>query len=233
MKAGETSAAQIHAGQVDFAGAGQRAKKGGGVARASDRLTSRLSGLAALTSDIELATMRLHEIQRHGTRTSTIRIRDEFFYSKKGQEPSICKIGANKGLNLQIYLLLLFEAQCRKRTGIAGPARIRVIADSPEEITWDSVTVAAAKAGTQKGGSIKTTPRQNKNRQIRSALQRLKEENLALVSRGATSVTALHEAAVLPRGTSHEYTIPRTPLGTINIPTAFFTRGWIYCLTGP
>jgi hypothetical protein len=186
-----------------------------------------------MAQQVSAATAELQAIQQNGSRPSTIRIRDDFFYARKGRKPSISKILAPRGLNLQIYLLLLFEAQCRKRTGIAGPSRIPLFPESPEEISWDKIVVSQAKDNSH--GKSRTTARQNKIRQIKSALQRLHEENLVRLTAASagrpTVITPLHEAAILARGDAYEYTIPNGPQGAIGLPATFFTKGWVYCLS--
>lgn len=187
-----------------------------------------------MAEQVGTATAELQTIQRNATRPSTIRIRDEFFYAKRGRQPSITRILAPRGVNLQIYLLLLFEAQCRKRTGIAGPTPIPIIPeDDPEDTSWDKIVVSQAKDNSH--GKSRTTAKQNKIRQIKSAFQRLHEENLARVSVApagrSSTITALHEAGLLVRGSAYEYTVPNNSQGSIGVPVTFFTRGWVYCLT--
>ncbi|MFD5804907.1 hypothetical protein [Streptomyces sp. NPDC127020] len=186
-----------------------------------------------MAQQVAVATAELQAIQQNGTRPSTVRIRDEFFYAKKGRRPSISNILAPRGVNTQIYLLLLFEAQCRKRTGIAGPSSIPLFPEDPEDVSWDKIVVSQAKDNSH--GKSRTTARQNKIRQIKSAFQRLHQENLVRVSDASAGkpsiVTPLHEAGVLARGGAYEYTISNGSKGSVGLPVSFFTKGWIYCLT--
>lgn len=204
------------------------------MSRATTRVSDRLARLKAMADQVHTGTAELQAIQRNGTRPATIRIRDEFFYAKKGRQPSITRISAPRGVNTQIYLLLLFEAQFRRRTGIAGPTPIPIIPESdPEDASWDKIVISQAKDNSH--GKSRTTAKQNKIRQIRSAFQRLHEENLAgftpaSAGRSAT-ITALHEAGLLVRGSAYEYVVPNGSQGSVGVPATFFTRGWIYCLT--
>lgn len=187
-----------------------------------------------MADQVGTAAAELQAIQRNGTRPSTVRIRDELFYAKRGRQPSITRIVAPRGVNLQIYLLLLFEAQCRKRTGIAGPTPIPIIPeDDPEDVSWDKIVVSQAKDNSH--GKSRTTAKQNKIRQIKSAFQRLHDENLARVSAASagrvSTITALHEAGLRVRGSAYEYTVPNNSQGSVGVPVTFFTRGWVYCLT--
>lgn len=161
-----------------------------------------------------------------------IRIRTDLFYGKKGRQPPIIKIAAPRGVNLQVYLLLLFEAQCRKRVGISGPTEIPLFPEDPEEVSWDKIIVSQAADNSH--GKSRTTARQNKLRQIKSAVRRLQEEGLVKIipgNSGSSRIIPLHESGVPGGGESYEYSIPVTTYSTVSIPSSFFTKGWIYCLT--
>lgn len=202
------------------------------MSRNITRLSRRLDRLNALRSQISVASQELTTLQSSSVRPSTIRIRTDLFYGKKGRQPPITKIAAPRGVNLQVYLLLLFEAQCRKRVGISGPAEIPLFPEDPEDVSWDKIVVSQATDNSR--GKSKTTARQNKLRQIKSAVRRLQEEGLVktvTASGGASRIIPLHESGVPGGGDSYEYSIPLTTYSTVSVHSSFFTRGWIYCLT--
>ncbi|MFC8826242.1 hypothetical protein ACFT9I_12930 [Streptomyces sp. NPDC057137] len=208
--------------------------EGGDVtSRNVSRLTERLRRLETLRAQVATASQELATLQGGGVKPYMIRIRTDLFHGRKGRRPSISKVSAPKGVNLQVYLLLLFEAQCRKRVGISGPSEIPLFPEDPEEVSWDKIVVSRAVDNSH--GKSRTTARQNKLRQIKSAFNRLQEEGLVKVvpdpKRGPARIIPLHESGVPGGGDSYEYSIPHTTYATVGIPSSFFTEGWVYCLT--
>ncbi len=96
-------------------------------------------------------------------------------------------------VNLQVYLLAVFEAQSRKRSGVAGPCPIPI---SGGEISWTDLIVSEAKQNTQ--AKVPVTATQNRVRQVKSAIKRLADENLILRNVGEPgntfSLMLLHES---------------------------------------
>jgi hypothetical protein len=174
---------------------------------------------------------RLHA--EGGVQPSLIRIRADLFYSSDGRQSPISRISAPKGVNLQLYLLTIFEAQCRKQTGYAGPSRLPIYGKGPEDLAWSEIVATEAKANL--GAQSPITERGNRVRQIKSGFSRLHSENLVLYRRSKKTehiIVPLHESG---NSGVFEYSIPDRypgwPSSQIFLPHEFFTRGWIHTLT--
>jgi hypothetical protein len=103
------------------------------------------------------------------------------------------------------------------------------------EPTWTDLIVSEAKQNMQARTPV--TENQNRIRQIKSAIKRLSDENLALQNVGDLSrpypLMLLHESATTDPE-RRDYLIPEyhTDAGrAVALPIEFFTRGWIYLLT--
>ncbi|MFF4265798.1 hypothetical protein [Streptomyces virginiae] len=172
---------------------------------------------------------RLH--MRGGPWPRQVRIRSTFLVGTPSTQPPIGRIAAPRGLNLQIYLLALFEAQSRKRAGAAGACPLPI---SGGINPWTDLVVSEAKQNTQAKAPITST--QNRARQIKSAIKRLSDENLVLRNVGDPKrpypLMLLHESAESQLETL-EYVIPETRKApfVLTLPVQFFTNGWIYLLT--
>ncbi|MBK3642965.1 hypothetical protein [Streptomyces sp. MBT33] len=146
----------------------------------------------------------------------------------------MARISAPRGINLQIYLLGLYEAQTRKRDGMAGPCPLPILG-ARHETSWSTIVVSAATQNMQ--AKVPVTAAQNRVRQIKSAFKRLADENLAVRNIGDPAnpypIMLLHES-----GSAHfetyGYTVPEwyedSPT-TISLPVDFFREGWVYLLT--
>ncbi|WP_176953925.1 hypothetical protein [Streptomyces indicus] len=135
-------------------------------------------------------------------------------------------------MNLQVYLLALFEAQSRKRNGIAGPCPIPI---SGAEVSWVDLVVSQAKQNMQAKPPVTAT--QNRVRQIKSAIKRLADEGLILRDVGESSKRfsfMLLQEPSIRRQEKMDYAIPEHYEGgrsVISVPVQFFTNGWVYFLT--
>ncbi|MGW1247387.1 hypothetical protein [Streptomyces sp. NPDC002535] len=202
------------------------------MSRNAERRNQRIRAIDALHDRFEQAVFtanRLHT--RGGAWPQQIRVRSSFFATGRDGQPPIGRISAPRGLNLQVFLLALFEAQTRKRTGAAGGCPLPI---SGGINPWTELVVSEAKQNTQAKAPITAT--QNRARQIKSAMKRLTDAHLALQNVGNPQnpypFMLLHESGNSESGTM-EYTIPDFQLGqfTVTLPVQFFTNGWIYLLT--
>lgn len=206
------------------------------MARSVTRQVARLQLIDVLAPQIERCESRLREVRwRSSARSSSIKVRSVFFISTGGHrrsQPPMVRICAPRGLNLELYLLLLFEAQCRKRSGFAGPSDIPLSSSEPGVISWDKLVASRARENL----SSYVTERQNRERQVRSAFTRLSAEGLARTERKpfrGFMVSALHEAGDT-RKEAMPYSVPDrsdSKSSFIEIDTSFFTNGWLYLLT--
>jgi hypothetical protein len=128
--------------------------------------------------------------------------------------------------------MALFEAQTRRRSGIAGPCPLPI---SGAEISWVDVIVSEAKQNTQ--AKVPVTATQNRVRQIKSSIKRLADENLILRNVGDPAspyaLMLLHESGIA-QSEKRDYVIPEsyeTSPTVVALPVQFFTSGWVYLLT--
>lgn len=160
-------------------------------------------------------------------RPGSFAIRSSFFFAEPGdeREPPIVRLAAPRGVNLQLYLLILFEAQCRKRTGYAGPSPLP-LNSRPEDLSWTSLTYSKARQ------TATISARANRERQVRSALKRLEEEQLVQRNVGTPprAVTPLDESGRRRKEAAY-YRMPDPFENVIWIPSTFVTQGWLYLLT--
>jgi hypothetical protein len=125
---------------------------------------------------------------------------------------------------------MLFEAQCRRRSGDAGPSEWPLLTSSPDFPSWADVVVSEAKENLEAAKRI--SERAQRARQVSSAFSRLSKAGLAQHRKGV--VIPFHESGRRRDGSSLIYTVPawyESPPGTIELPVEFFTSGWIYVLT--
>jgi hypothetical protein len=133
-----------------------------------------------------------------------------------------------------MYLVMLFEAQCRHRYGTT-PFNDRALrATERREIGWLDLVAATADADPMKSVEHATV-QDNLLRQVKAALRRLAAEHLvSLIAdpgrNGRYERFAIgHEAGgdgylayVVPRGASS---------GLIRLPVDFFLKGWVHVLS--
>lgn len=203
--------------------------------RNADRRAQRLAALRALWPRASEAARALRSLHgRGGLWPTYIRIRPEFFYGSAWRKSPIARIYAPRGLNLQIYLLGLFEAQTRKRDGVVGPCPLPIHGDR-HQISWSTIVVSSAAQNMQAKAPV--TAAQNRTRQIKSAFKRLVDEDLAMRNVGDHEnpypLMLLHESG--RSGAEKDvYAVPEwneTAPFTVWVHADFFRQGWIYLLT--
>jgi hypothetical protein len=211
-----------------------RPKGGGTLSRNEERRALRLRRLESprLYVQVHEAGRALRHLRALGTaRPGSIKIRSGLVYSRNfAYPPVIERISAPRGVTLQVYLLLLFEAQCRKRSGDTGPSQLPLLSSGPEFLSWADLVVSEAKENL--GAVKRITERGQRARQIASAFARLAQEGLVLRNRG--EVVPLHESGASVGAKKYSYVLPdwyeKAP-GVLELPLEFFTMGWIYLLT--
>ncbi len=203
--------------------------------RSVERRAERLCDLDSTRQLLEATTSALRAVHQRGLRPSAIKIRSRLFCGARDQKPPISAIAAPRGLNLQLYLLTLFEAQCRKRSGEAGPSPLPVSAPGPDELSWVNLAFSRAKENLHAVDPI--TERGNRIRQVKSAFARLATESLVLrnvgVPKKPMAVMPLHESG-FSGPEKHSYIIPEwheNPPAVISVPVQFFLNGWVYLLS--
>jgi hypothetical protein len=195
------------------------------MARVQDRYAARLQQIEGLRTQIEIATRHVRSL-RSKLRFS---IRSEFLHSYSGNPP-ISKLSAPRGVNIQLYLILLMEAQSRAQGGQPAPSPIPLIA-GPRDISWTNLVVAPAKANLD--AAVRISEPGNRARQVRSAFSRLEQEGLVRLKSGRRRstfrVSLLHESGT--QDASHPYIIPSPFESAVHLPQSFYTRGWVHLLT--
>lgn len=195
------------------------------VARAQDRYATRLQQVEGLRTQVDLATSHLRSL-RSKLRFS---VRSEFIHSYSGN-PTISRLSAPRGINIQLYLILLMEAQSRSQGGRPAPSSIPLLA-GPSNISWTNMVVASAKGNLN--AAVRISEQGNRARQVRSAFSRLEQEGLVYLNSGRRRstfrVSLLHESGA--QEASHPYTIPAFDESVVHLPQSFYTRGWVHLLS--
>ncbi|MFI6289548.1 hypothetical protein ACIBCM_33240 [Streptomyces sp. NPDC051018] len=203
------------------------------MSRNAERRAHRVRALDALAERVERATSVLHQLHaRGGNWPMQVKIRATLFTAHPYSEPPISRISAPRGVNLQIYLLALFEAQSRKRSGMVGPCPLPI---SGSEISWVDLIVSEAKENMQAKAPV--TARQNRVRQVKSSIKRLADEGLILRNVGDPDspfpLMLLHEYDAYG-SEKRDYVVPESyegPPTVVTLSSHFFTNGWVYLLT--
>lgn len=152
---------------------------------------------------------------------------------KQGPVPGLRAVGGTRTPALQVLLLAILEAQCRRRRRVSGKSAIPVVpADGAVgELSWARLVAVPPTASLHRwrGGY----QRENRLRQIKKALDRL--ETLGRVSLGPTGHSGRYEEFVLNReyedGAEREpYRRPPESRG-LELPVELWTNGWVHVLT--
>ncbi len=195
------------------------------VSRVHDRYAARLQQIESLRTQIELAVGHIQSFRSKLLFT----VRGEFLHSISGNPP-IARISAPRGVNVQLYLLLLMEAQSRSQGGQPASSQLPLVA-GPRDVSWTNLVVSPAKANLN--AAVRISEQGNRARQVRSAFIRLEQEGLVRIESGRRRSTfrasLLHESGM--KGTTHPYIIPYPFESALHLPRSFYTQGWIYLLT--
>ena len=157
----------------------------------------------------------------------------------KEERPPLARVITPNGTAARLYLAALFEAHCTTRRGDRPVNRRPLIADDRTNEGW--VDLVGLKASASRPGALTaSTPRDNRVRQLKSALVALSSDEVRLVElprRGAASdkfesFRVLHEGGSAGRANDRPYTVPtETESPGLDLNSAFFLKGWHYVLT--
>jgi len=221
----------------------------GSVVAEETQLDRRLRRLRQLGADSQMS--RVNEAVRQvwnqpgGSLPAVIRIRTGFLLARgAGDErrgAPISNLLNSRGVALRMYLLALYEAQCRPAS--AGPSQnTRPLAGLK---SWGEL-IAIDAAWSQPDRAYLRPSRQNRDldssrdRQVKGALRTLEghgDQALAEVPlkangrhRDYARFRLMTESGRGGTLTPEYYTVPGTREPTISIPCQFFLRGWIQVL---
>ena len=154
--------------------------------------------------------------------------------------PPSTRLVVPQGIALETYLTVLFIAQCHVARGLKPHSSRRVMArDSggggPQP--WSDLITAPAVH--RPGTSTFYDAEDNRIRQIKSALTRLADDEIRLVTFPNADAKSgkfegfrpLIESGLLGRASRVPYTVPHDGEDTFSIPCEFFTSGWHMALT--
>ncbi len=146
--------------------------------------------------------------------------------------PAAARLLRPRGIALRFYLLALFEAQCRKGPG-ASITNVMRLAQGDGEVTW--VDLVAVDAAGDRRTKEPRTRLDNRIRQVKGAVDTLREEGLAELERANgvrryAGFTLMHESGRGELATPRTYTVPKANEGTIDLPVGFFLNGWVHVL---
>ena len=155
------------------------------------------------------------------------------------QRPPATRLIAPGGIALQTALTLLFVAQCTTPAG-RRPDVTRPVVPRPDDHRRAWLDLLAAPADKQPAaGRSYTTVRDNRQRQVVSALDRLSGPRVRLVELPSGRRRAgrfdgfrlLDEGGDLGRVDPVLYQVPGPAADTFSLPTTFFLRGWHFLLS--
>jgi hypothetical protein len=181
----------------------------------------------------------LRRVWEQGRSPDVVRVRPVFIRTggvvhdgRPRARPAAARLLRPRGIALRFYLLVLFEAQCRKGPS-ANATNVMRLAQGDGEVTW--VDLIAVDAADQRRTKEPRTRLDNRVRQVKGALDTLHEEGLVELERanGARrygGFTLMHESGRGELATPRTYTVPKANEGTVNLPVGFFLNGWVHVL---
>jgi hypothetical protein len=189
--------------------------------------------LTEMTEDAGLENLRLRHgfVRRDSTRA------DNYTSDRKAppreRRPSATRVLSPNGIALSFHLTALLEAQTRTAPGDKAGDNPMALRGTAGQRGWtDLVATAATTSGL---GRTRSTVNDKHFRQIRSALQRLRDENLVDLP-NADAAQGKNEGFMLTmederrRPTHDLYRVPDQPDSFFTVPLTLFTNGWIYIL---
>jgi hypothetical protein len=142
-----------------------------------------------------------------------------------------------RGVGLRCALTLPFLVQTNRAAALGSQGLIKIPIDD-DDAPFDFLRLIAIPAKYRGGGVWGGGPRANRQRQIREALKRLAEDDLKMIAlpsggQGVPRFKEVHLRNETGAATLDPlpYTIPKPNVLTVDIPTAFFTSGWVHALT--
>ena len=163
-------------------------------------------------------------------------VRQDFILrqSDKDLDPPLKQLISSRGHKLQFALIALFLAQCQHPPGrrLALPLRAQPDDDA---IAWTDFVAIPAKEGP---GSTSREDLPRRERSARNALDALATPEISLVEFAESKpgkkyrdLRLLQDSGPRTTGPAAPYTVPKSSIPVVRIPTSFFTNGWIYVLT--
>lgn len=147
-------------------------------------------------------------------------------------------VAAPRSAAVQLLLVALMAAQCRRPAGAAGHPTQIPLRDPVDETStsWRYlVALPTVDTGTVKGrGTTSRTTTENRLAQLRTALTRLQSYGrieLTQAGRGRFERFRLLNEAVPRSGEAMRYTRPGGTERVIRVPVEFFLNGWVHALT--
>ncbi|WP_107081459.1 hypothetical protein [Streptomyces yangpuensis] len=217
--------------------------------RRDDKVEVRIGNLVKLMeAELPDAVAKAQEIWERGQRPNVVRVRrsylrleqfggvviDERKPLPREKRPISAQMIAPKGLSLKLHLLMLFAAQCEVAPGKKWPVPYPAEPTPQQPDSW--MGLAASVAQYAGPGVQASSVRTNKLRQVAEAMKALEKKNLV---ESVTGVAGQVKRGILlgcengrsTRAASIPYTVPTDDEAYIEIPTGFFTRGWVHVLT--
>ncbi|MFF8996118.1 hypothetical protein ACF09H_40605 [Streptomyces sp. NPDC014983] len=150
------------------------------------------------------------------------------------KRPPAARLIAPRGVTGRLHLLLLFAAACQAAPGQKWHHTIPIEHGRDQPVSLERLVCALAR---HRGGTAYVaSPRTNKLRQITQALKTLNDQYLVdLPHRGEylpfRDFTLLCDSGHSTDNAHIPYRVPKKNEPYVDIPAAFFTRGWVHLLT--
>jgi hypothetical protein len=185
--------------------------------------------------------------ERSEQRPTKIRVRGQFVHnlangSSSESPPPAARLLRRRGIAMRLYLLAIFEAQCRLAPGRPLANNTRPLNAQGQEPGWSDLVAIDASYSARHGDYLVDNVKNHRTtqsrtlEQVKGALRTLEKEDLVgLETRKARHAkdyahfALMSEAGrgVLP--TPRAYSVPSAGQ-TIDIPHQFFVHGWIHVL---
>jgi hypothetical protein len=155
--------------------------------------------------------------------------------------PPATRLVHSRGCALQLYLTLLFEAQCRTLPGGSPGLNKRPLkptSATADEASWVDLVAASTATDRIISGVRSINDRERRVRQIRQALATLAADDVQLLAfadpgarRHYQGFRLLHEGGRRAIGDQVSYAVPReTEPELFGLDARLFTNGWIHVL---
>lgn len=204
----------------------------------TERRGARLDGLEARTGNgqtvDERATSARIRIWRRRPSVAEILVRPGLIGHRRIGTSLLRALSTPRGASMQVMLLALFEAQCRRARTSAGRPTTLPLRNAPKDGTsWLQLAALPTEDRTSRT-SASRRPDDNRYNQLRTALTVLHEAGRISVEstgRGRFEGFALLDESVDNLIGEVAYTWPRKDERVIRLPVEFFVNGWVHALT--
>ncbi|MGW3361029.1 hypothetical protein ACWDFL_37575 [Streptomyces bungoensis] len=214
---------------------------------AHKKVQARLDALVTLRKGgiLDDVTTARAELAVHGRTPQNIRLRRTYIRHDvpkpverernglaREDQPPAARLIAPRGVAGRLHLALLYAAHCLSRPGRPWVNHIPVEPDDTQRYSW--MRLLAVHARHTPGGRRVASPRVNRARQITEALKKLRDHQLVELPNTAhpfRDFQLLSETGLSTPAAPIPYSLPRPQHPGIDVPAAFFTRGWVDLLT--